>query len=117
MSQAKRLDAVLVLLTENSVYMLTFIISQPGILSLDLDVLESILARLAPRDVYALLKTNFTTSNSSQIQVFVTGLGEYHNDINRFKLSTRDFLRFLYNIILNNIAILYTKKIKIISAL
>lgn len=29
---------------------------------------------------------------STQIQIFITGLGEHHNDINRFKLSTRDFL-------------------------
>lgn len=29
---------------------------------------------------------------SSQVQVFVQGLGEFHNDINRFKLALRDFL-------------------------
>ena len=28
----------------------------------------------------------------AQIQAFVVGLGEYHNDINRFKLALRDFL-------------------------
>lgn len=27
-----------------------------------------------------------------QVQAFVVGLGEYHNDINRFKLALRDFL-------------------------
>jgi exportin-1 len=26
------------------------------------------------------------------VQAFVTGLGEYHSDINRFKLALRDFL-------------------------
>lgn len=26
------------------------------------------------------------------MQAFVTGLGEYHSDINRFKLALRDFL-------------------------
>ena len=29
---------------------------------------------------------------SLQVRTFVTGLGEYHNDINRFKLTLRDFL-------------------------
>ncbi|KAI6158217.1 hypothetical protein BKA82DRAFT_4336216, partial [Pisolithus tinctorius] len=29
---------------------------------------------------------------STQIQIFVTGLGEFHSDINRFKLALRDFL-------------------------
>lgn len=29
---------------------------------------------------------------STQIQIFVTGLGEFHGDINRFKLALRDFL-------------------------
>jgi exportin-1 len=26
------------------------------------------------------------------VQAFVVGLGDYHNDINRFKLALRDFL-------------------------
>ena len=30
--------------------------------------------------------------NSSQIQTFVLSLGEFHSDINRFKLALRDFL-------------------------
>ncbi len=30
--------------------------------------------------------------DSAQIQAFVTSLGEFHGDINRFKLSLRDFL-------------------------
>ena len=29
---------------------------------------------------------------SSQIQTFVLSLGEFHSDINRFKLALRDFL-------------------------
>lgn len=29
---------------------------------------------------------------SLQVRTFVTGLGEHHNDINRFKLTLRDFL-------------------------
>ncbi|KAI6022703.1 CRM1 C terminal-domain-containing protein [Pisolithus marmoratus] len=39
-----------------------------------------------------LLKTAFPHMHNSQIQVFVTGLGEFHSDINRFKLALRDFL-------------------------
>jgi exportin-1 len=39
-----------------------------------------------------LLKTAFPHVQNSQVQAFVTGLGEYHNDINRFKLALRDFL-------------------------
>ncbi|KAF9246482.1 CRM1 C terminal-domain-containing protein [Melanogaster broomeanus] len=39
-----------------------------------------------------LLKTAFPHVHNSQVQVFVNGLGEYHNDINRFKLALRDFL-------------------------
>jgi len=31
-------------------------------------------------------------SRSTQIQLFVAGLGEFHSDINRFKLALRDFL-------------------------
>lgn len=30
--------------------------------------------------------------NSAQVQLFVNNLSEYHNDINRFKSSLRDFL-------------------------
>ena len=30
--------------------------------------------------------------HSAQIQAFVVSLGEFHNDINRFKLALRDFL-------------------------
>ena len=30
--------------------------------------------------------------NSSRIQTFVLSLGEFHSDINRFKLALRDFL-------------------------
>lgn len=33
-----------------------------------------------------------TLPHSVQIQAFVVGLGEYHSDINRFKLALRDFL-------------------------
>ena len=29
---------------------------------------------------------------SAQVQQFVIGLGEFHSDINRFKLALRDFL-------------------------
>jgi exportin-1 len=29
---------------------------------------------------------------SLQVQTFVSGLGEHHDDINRFKLALRDFL-------------------------
>lgn len=29
---------------------------------------------------------------SAQVTAFVVGLGEYHGDINRFKLALRDFL-------------------------
>ena len=36
--------------------------------------------------------TELTHSSSAQLQAFVLGLGEYHNDINRFKLALRDFL-------------------------
>ncbi|KZT28554.1 hypothetical protein NEOLEDRAFT_1129372 [Neolentinus lepideus HHB14362 ss-1] len=39
-----------------------------------------------------LLTTAFPHVSKAQIQQFVIGLGEYHNDINRFKLSLRDFL-------------------------
>ncbi|KAH7924554.1 hypothetical protein BV22DRAFT_1012975 [Leucogyrophana mollusca] len=39
-----------------------------------------------------LLKTAFPHVQNSQVQVFVTGLGEFHSDINRFKLTLRDFL-------------------------
>jgi len=39
-----------------------------------------------------LLKNAFPHVHNSQVQVFVNGLGEYHNDINRFKLVLRDFL-------------------------
>ncbi|KAF8626382.1 hypothetical protein AX15_005032 [Amanita polypyramis BW_CC] len=39
-----------------------------------------------------LLKTAFPHVQPSQVTVFVTALGEYHNDINRFKLALRDFL-------------------------
>ncbi|KIL00134.1 hypothetical protein PAXRUDRAFT_822010 [Paxillus rubicundulus Ve08.2h10] len=39
-----------------------------------------------------LLKTAFPHVHNSQVQVFVTGLGEFHSDINRFKLALRDFL-------------------------
>lgn len=40
------------------------------------------------RDVPLLTTLQFST----QVQVFVTGLGEFHSDINRFKLALRDFL-------------------------
>ena len=36
--------------------------------------------------------SHLTTCYSSQIQTFVVCLGEYHSDINRFKLALRDFL-------------------------
>ncbi|KAG1754438.1 CRM1 C terminal-domain-containing protein [Suillus lakei] len=39
-----------------------------------------------------LLKTAFPHVQNSQVQVFVSGLGEFHSDINRFKLALRDFL-------------------------
>ncbi|KAG1855528.1 CRM1 C terminal-domain-containing protein [Suillus tomentosus] len=39
-----------------------------------------------------LLKTAFPHVQNSQVQVFVSGLGEFHGDINRFKLALRDFL-------------------------
>jgi len=39
-----------------------------------------------------LLKTAFPHVHNAQVQVFVTGLGEFHSDINRFKLALRDFL-------------------------
>ncbi|KAL4077353.1 CRM1 C terminal-domain-containing protein [Scleroderma yunnanense] len=39
-----------------------------------------------------LLKTAFPHMHNTQIQIFVTGLGEFHSDINRFKLALRDFL-------------------------
>ncbi|KAF8652764.1 hypothetical protein AX16_004260 [Volvariella volvacea WC 439] len=39
-----------------------------------------------------LLKAAFPHVQAGQIQAFVASLGELHNDINRFKLSLRDFL-------------------------
>jgi len=39
-----------------------------------------------------LLKTAFPHMQTPQIQAFVVSLGELHGDINRFKLSLRDFL-------------------------
>ncbi|KAJ7632457.1 CRM1 C terminal-domain-containing protein [Roridomyces roridus] len=39
-----------------------------------------------------LLHTAFPHVQKIQVQAFVVGLGEYHNDINRFKLALRDFL-------------------------
>ncbi|KII89060.1 hypothetical protein PLICRDRAFT_160125 [Plicaturopsis crispa FD-325 SS-3] len=39
-----------------------------------------------------LLKGAFPHVQNAQVQVFVTKLGEHHNDINRFKLALRDFL-------------------------
>ncbi|KAK2460616.1 hypothetical protein APHAL10511_007086 [Amanita phalloides] len=39
-----------------------------------------------------LLKTAFPHVKPSQVLTFVGALGEYHNDINRFKLALRDFL-------------------------
>ncbi|KIL68567.1 hypothetical protein M378DRAFT_158378 [Amanita muscaria Koide BX008] len=39
-----------------------------------------------------LLKTAFPHVQPSQVTAFITALGEYHNDINRFKLALRDFL-------------------------
>ncbi|KAH7889656.1 CRM1 C terminal-domain-containing protein [Phlebopus sp. FC_14] len=39
-----------------------------------------------------LLKAAFPHVHSSQVQIFVTGLREFHSDINRFKLALRDFL-------------------------
>ncbi|THH33915.1 hypothetical protein EUX98_g342 [Antrodiella citrinella] len=39
-----------------------------------------------------LLKNAFPHVQNSQIQTFVLGLGEFHSDINRFKLALRDFL-------------------------
>ncbi|KAF8352285.1 CRM1 C terminal-domain-containing protein [Amanita rubescens] len=39
-----------------------------------------------------LLKTAFPHVQPSQVIAFVNALGEYHNDINRFKLALRDFL-------------------------
>ncbi|KAF8638831.1 hypothetical protein AX17_001889 [Amanita inopinata Kibby_2008] len=39
-----------------------------------------------------LLKTAFPHVQPSHVASFVAALGEYHNDINRFKLALRDFL-------------------------
>jgi len=39
-----------------------------------------------------LLKTAFPHMHLLQVQAFVVSLGELHGDINRFKLSLRDFL-------------------------
>ncbi|KAF7972646.1 hypothetical protein HWV62_17314 [Athelia sp. TMB] len=39
-----------------------------------------------------LLKTAFPHLQNAQISAFVVSLGEYHSDINRFKLALRDFL-------------------------
>lgn len=39
-----------------------------------------------------LLKTAFPHLQNGQITAFVVSLGEYHSDINRFKLALRDFL-------------------------
>ncbi|KAJ7273547.1 CRM1 C terminal-domain-containing protein [Mycena haematopus] len=39
-----------------------------------------------------LLHTAFPHVQKAQVQAFVIGLGEYNNDINRFKLALRDFL-------------------------
>ncbi|EJD06022.1 uncharacterized protein FOMMEDRAFT_18232 [Fomitiporia mediterranea MF3/22] len=39
-----------------------------------------------------LLKTAFPHMQLAQVQAFVVSLGELHSDINRFKLSLRDFL-------------------------
>jgi exportin-1 len=39
-----------------------------------------------------LLKMAFPHVQSAQVTAFVVGLGEYHGDINRFKLALRDFL-------------------------
>ncbi|KAJ6630664.1 CRM1 C terminal-domain-containing protein [Mycena sp. CBHHK59/15] len=39
-----------------------------------------------------LLHTAFPHVLKAQVQNFVVGLGEYHNDINRFKAALRDFL-------------------------
>ena len=38
------------------------------------------------------MRADILVSFSSQIQAFVISLGELHSDINRFKLSLRDFL-------------------------
>ena len=37
-------------------------------------------------------RDDYLRANSSQVIAFVNALGEYHNDINRFKLALRDFL-------------------------
>ncbi|OCH95617.1 hypothetical protein OBBRIDRAFT_788159 [Obba rivulosa] len=39
-----------------------------------------------------LLKSAFPHVQTAQIQTFIVCLGEYHSDINRFKLALRDFL-------------------------
>ncbi|KAJ3492080.1 hypothetical protein NLI96_g244 [Meripilus lineatus] len=39
-----------------------------------------------------LLKSAFPHVQTAQVQQFVIGLGEFHSDINRFKLALRDFL-------------------------
>ncbi|KAL0947085.1 hypothetical protein HGRIS_013226 [Hohenbuehelia grisea] len=39
-----------------------------------------------------LLKSAFPHVQQVQVQTFIAGLSEYHNDINRFKLALRDFL-------------------------
>ncbi|KAJ7685024.1 CRM1 C terminal-domain-containing protein [Mycena polygramma] len=39
-----------------------------------------------------LLHTAFPHVQKTQVQAFVVGLGEFNNDINRFKLALRDFL-------------------------
>ncbi|OBZ75216.1 Exportin-1 [Grifola frondosa] len=39
-----------------------------------------------------LLKSAFPHVQNAQIQTFVISLGEYHSDLNRFKLALRDFL-------------------------
>ena len=37
-------------------------------------------------------RDDYLRADSSQVIAFVNALGEYHNDINRFKLALRDFL-------------------------
>ena len=39
-----------------------------------------------------MLRALLTHPCSAQIQTFVVSLGEFHSDINRFKLALRDFL-------------------------
>ncbi|KAG1794649.1 CRM1 C-terminal domain-containing protein [Suillus plorans] len=57
-----------------------------------------------------LLKTAFPHVQNSQVQVFVSGLGEFHGDINRSKLALRDFLIQLKEISSGNNAELFLEE-------